>query len=157
MRKLILLMFLGLFASCELFTSKEEQTKNRVNEELLTIDWNDVDQYPLFEGCDETAPKEIQRDCFQNQMLQIASDTLDSLSFEVDNELEDTLYIDFVVDEHGFISILEMEEKQSVLNEIADFNEQITERLNNLTVAPALKRGIPVGLRFRLPLVLNTQ
>ncbi|WP_298793892.1 hypothetical protein [uncultured Allomuricauda sp.] len=157
MRKLILLMFLGLFTSCELFKSKEEQTKNRVNEELLAIDWNDVDQYPLFEGCDETAPKEIQRDCFQNEMLKIASDTLDSLSFEVDNDLEDTLYIDFEVDEHGFISILEMEEKQSVLNEIADFNEQITERLNNLTVAPALKRGIPVGLRFRLPLVLNTQ
>ncbi|WP_420321430.1 hypothetical protein [Flagellimonas sp.] len=156
MRKLVLLVFLGLLMSCELFTSKEEQTKNRVNQELLTIDWNDVDQYPLFEGCDETAPKEIQRDCFQTKMLQIASDTLESLNFEVQNDLEDTLYIDFKVDEHGFISILEMEEKQSILDEIADFNQQITERLRDLTVAPALKRGIPVSLRFRIPLVLNT-
>ncbi len=156
MRKLILLSFLVFFTSCELFTSKEEQTKNRINEELLAIDWNDVDQYPLFEGCDETAPKEIQRECFQTRMLQIAADTLDSLSFEVENDMEDTLYIDFNVDEHGFISIVEIEEKQVVLNEIANFNEQISERLADLTVAPALKRGMPVSLRFRLPLVLNT-
>ncbi|WP_136467703.1 hypothetical protein [Flagellimonas onchidii] len=156
MRKLILLSFLGLLISCELFTSKEEQTKNRVNEELLAIDWNDVDQYPLFEGCDETAPKEIQRECFQTRMLQIAADTLDSLSFEVENDMEDTLYIDFKVDEHGFISIVEIEEKQVILNEIANFNEQISERLADLTVAPALKRGMPVSLRFRLPLILNT-
>ncbi|WP_420602962.1 hypothetical protein [Flagellimonas sp.] len=157
MRKLILLSFLGLFTSCELFTSKEEQTKKKVDEELLAIDWNDVDQYPLFDGCDETVSKQIQRECFQNKMLQIAADTLDSLSFEVENDLEDTLYIDFKVDEHGFISILEIEEKQTILNEIADFNEQISERLVDLTVAPALKRGMPVSLRFRLPLVLNTR
>ena len=51
-----------------------------------------------------------------------------------------------------------MEEKNTVLNEISDFNLRVSERLNDLTtVAPALKQGNPVGLRFRLPLVLNTQ
>jgi hypothetical protein len=71
--------------------------------------------------------------------------------------LNDTVYVDFLIDEHGFISVLNVEEKTSVLNEIADFNAKITARLNDLTtVAPALKRGNPVSLRFRLPLLLNT-
>src|SRR5690606_40510153 len=57
MRKICLLCCFGLLVSCELFMTKEERARNLVNEELLSIDWNDVDQYPLVEVCDETAVK----------------------------------------------------------------------------------------------------
>ncbi|WP_108425009.1 MULTISPECIES: hypothetical protein [Flagellimonas] len=158
MQKYVLwIIFMGLFVSCELFESKEDKTQKLVNEELMAIDWNDVDQYPLFDSCDETATKEAQRECFQNVMADYFSEALAGLQFQVDSDLNDTVYIDFMIDEHGFISVINVEEKTAVLNEISDFNTKISERLNDLTtVAPALKRGNPVGLRFRLPLVLNT-
>ncbi|MFD2100682.1 hypothetical protein [Flagellimonas iocasae] len=157
MRKYMLLSFFGLLVSCELFMSQEDKTQKLVNEELLAIDWNDVDQYPHFDGCDETATKQAQRECFQSVMLDSFSNALDSLEFQVNHDLNDTVYIDFVIDEHGFISVLNVEEKTSVLNEITDFNTKVSELLNDLTtVAPAIKRGNPVSLRFRLPLVLNT-
>lgn len=156
MRKLVVLCFFGLLASCELFMSKEDKTQKMVNEELLAIDWNDVDKYPLFEDCDEMATKQVQRDCFQSEILSHFSQALDSLEFQVDNDLNDTMYVDFLVDEHGFISVLNLEENSNILKEIEDFNTQITGRLKDLTVAPALKRGNPVSLRFRLPIVLNT-
>ncbi len=153
----LFIIFLGLLVSCELFESKEDKTQKLVNAELLAIDWNDVDQYPLFDDCDETATKQVQRQCFQNVMLDSFSNALDSLEFQVNQDLNDTVYIDFVIDEHGFISVLNVEEKTAVLNAIADFNSKISEQLNDLTtVAPAIKRGNPVSLRFRLPLVLNT-
>lgn len=153
----LLIIFMGSLVSCELFESKEVKTQKLVNEELLAIDWNDVDQYPLFEDCDETADKEAQRECFQNVMSEYFAEALSGLEFQVRNDLHDTVYIDFLIDEHGFISVLNVEEKTSVLNEISNFNTKISARLNDLTtVAPALKRGNPVGLRFRLPLVLNT-
>lgn len=157
MQKYFLIICLGLLSSCELLMSKEDKTKKLVNEELLAIDWNDVDQYPLFEVCDETAPKLVQRECFQNAMLKHFSQALDSLQFQVNNDLNDTMYIDFLIDEHGFISVVDIEENTTILSEIEDFNAQVSERLRDLTVAPALKRGIPVSLRFRLPIVLNTQ
>ncbi|WP_298929820.1 hypothetical protein [uncultured Allomuricauda sp.] len=157
MRKFLLISCLGLLASCELFMSKEDKTQKMVNEELLSIDWNDVDQYPLFEDCDETATKQAQRECFQSVMLNHFSKALEGLQFQVDKDLNDTMYIDFSIDEHGFISVLNVEENTAILNEISDFNAKISDRLNDLTtVAPALKRGIPVGLKFRLPIVLNT-
>lgn len=143
--------------SCELFESKEDKAQKLVNEELLAIDWNDVDQYPHFDNCDETATKEAQKQCFQTVMLEYFTEALSGLKFQVMHDLNDTVYIDFLVDEHGFISVLNVEEKTSVLNEIEDFNTKISTRLNDLTtVAPALKRGNPVSLRFRLPLLLNT-
>ncbi|WP_431162888.1 hypothetical protein [Flagellimonas beolgyonensis] len=158
MRKFLWMsLCIGLLASCELFESKEDKAQKLVNEELLGIDWNDVDQYPHFDSCDELAVKEAQRQCFQTVMIDTFSKALSGLKFQVQHDLNDTVYVDFLIDEHGFISVLNVEEKTSVLNEIADFNAKITARLNDLTtVAPALKRGNPVSLRFRLPLVLNT-
>ncbi len=157
MRKICLLCCFGLLVSCELFMTKEERARNLVNEELLSIDWNDVDQYPLFEACDETAVKEAQRECFQNEMAEYFSEALAGLAFEVEQDVNDTLYIDFLIDEHGFISVLEVGEQSEALKEIKDFKTKIAQRLNDLTtVAPALKRGSPVSLRFRLPLLLNT-
>ena len=90
-------------------------------------------------------------------MMAYFSKAMDGLQFQVDNDLNDTTYIDFLIDEHGFITILNVEENTEILNEISDFNTKVSNRLNDLTtVAPALKRGIPVALKFRLPIVLNT-
>ncbi|AWX44983.1 hypothetical protein HME9304_01990 [Flagellimonas maritima] len=157
MRKLLFLYCIGLLASCELFTSKEVEARKIINKELLEIDWNDVDQYPLFDDCDETAIKQVQRECFQQVLSNYFSEALEGLRFQVDNDLNDTMHIDFLIDEHGFISVLNAEENASISNEISDFNTEISNRLNDLTtVAPALKRGIPVSLKFRLPIVIYT-
>jgi len=152
-----LLCCFGLLVSCELFMSQEEKAQKLVNEDLLSIDWNDVDQYPLFDVCDETAVKAAQRECFQNVMADYLAEVLAELSFEVEQDVNDTVYIDFLVDEHGFISVFELDHSIGALKGMEDFNGILTKRLNHLaTVAPALKRGTPVSLRFRLPLLLNT-
>ncbi|TAI47176.1 hypothetical protein [Flagellimonas allohymeniacidonis] len=157
MRKLFGILILGLSTSCNLFVSQEETTKNMVNQELLEINWNDVDQYPLFEGCEEDLDKIAQRSCFESAMLGYFSESLEGLSFQVNKDMNDTIYVDFLIDEHGFIAVQNVEEKESVLNEIANFNTEVSRRLNDLTtVAPALKRGVPVSIRFRLPIILNT-
>lgn len=157
MQKFYAIWLLGLLASCNLFVSREETTNNMVNKELLEIDWNDVDQYPLFEGCEESLDKLAQRRCFEEAMLGYFSESLQGLRFQVNNDLNDTIYVDFLIDEHGFITVQNVQEKESVLNEISNFNSEVSRRLNDLTtVAPALKRGVPVSIKFRLPIVLNT-
>jgi hypothetical protein len=150
-------LVLTCFASCNFFQSQEKQTEKLINEELLAIDWNDVDQYPLFENCDETATKNEQRICFQETMMSYFSTAFGDVEFEVDNDLNDTLYIDFLIDEHGFMTVLEIQEKDKLYGVLPNLKGEISERLNNLTtVAPALKRSTPVSVKFRLPLVLNT-
>ncbi|NAY92690.1 hypothetical protein GTQ34_12255 [Muricauda sp. JGD-17] len=156
MQKYLFLICFGMLVSCELFMSKEDKTQKMVDDELLAIDWNDVDQYPLFEECDETVSKPQQKGCFQNVLMGYFSKALDSLHFQVEENLNDTVFIDFEVDEHGFITIRNVEEKTAIFNQIENFRSEVTQRLNDFTVKPALKRGIPVSIRFRLPLVLST-
>ncbi|GMN11535.1 hypothetical protein MTsPCn9_25870 [Croceitalea sp. MTPC9] len=157
MRKFLFFFFLLSLVSCEYFRSQEKQTEQIVNDELLAIDWNDVDQYPLFENCDENATKEAQRNCFQVTMLSYFATAFDDLEFEVEKDINDTLHIDFLIDEHGFMTVLEIQEKDNVNKVLPQLKEEFSKRLNDLTtVAPALKRSTPVSVKFRLPIVLNT-
>ncbi|AKA35353.1 hypothetical protein [Flagellimonas lutaonensis] len=158
MRTLLLMVGFILFVSCELFTSRQKHTDRLINEELMAIDWNDVDQYPLFEECDELAEKPLQLQCFREHMIRHMADTLEGLEYQVSEDLQDTVRVDLLIDEHGFITVLRVQGTDTVDQMIPGFNDEITERLNDLTtVKPAIKRGVPVSIKFRLPIVLNTE
>lgn len=150
-------MILLIFNSCQFFMSKEEQTQKIVSEELMAIDWNDVDQYPLFEGCDEMAVKQEQRACFEREMLQRFVKAFSDTVFEVDEELNDTLFVDFEVDEDGFVNIVEIEENAIIENVVPGFRDEVRSRFSDLTVIPAHKQGINVKIKFRLPIILDTE
>jgi len=157
MRKLGILCFFCLFTSCKWFDSRETRTRKLVQAELKSIDWNDVDQYPLFSDCDESNSKEAQKNCFEQTLLLHFSSTLHDFEFVLDQEVDDVIYVDFLVDREGAISVLDIERNDAVQDQIPEFNGVITQSLKSLPrLAPALKRGIPVNAKFRIPLVLNT-
>ncbi len=158
MRRLVILGVFFLMASCQWFASQEAKTQMLVEEELQSIDWNDVDQYPLFDDCDETVSKTAQKACFENTLLLHFSMTLQDFEFVLDEEVDDTIYVDFLVDSEGTMSVLEIQENNTVKQQIPEFDAIITQSLKSLPrVEPALKRGIPVNAKFRIPIVLNTK
>lgn len=147
-----------LLVSCEWFSSRESNTQKLVDRELKGIDWNDVDQYPLFEECDEVEAKTAQRECFEKTLLMHLTLTLHDFEFVLNKDFEDTIYVDFLVDKEGSLSVIEIEENAAVREQIPEFNGIITQSLRSLPrLEPALKRGIPVNTKFRIPLVLNTK
>lgn len=157
MRKMGILCGLCLMVSCDWVSSREANTQKLVDRELSGIDWNDVDQYPLFEECDEAVAKTTQRECFENTLLMHLSMTLENFEFMLNNDFEVTIYVDFLVDREGVLSVLEIDENAAVREQIPEFNGIITQSLKSLPkLEPALKRGIPVNAKFRIPLVLNT-
>lgn len=157
MRKLGILCFFCLLISCKWFETRETRTRKLVQAELKSIDWNDVDQYPLFSDCDESNSKEAQRNCFEQTLLLHFSSTLHDFEFVLDQDVDDVIYVDFLVDKDGAISVLDIEKNAAVQDQIPEFNGVITQSLKSLPrLAPALKRGIPVNAKFRIPLVLNT-
>ncbi len=157
MRKIAVLCGLCLMVSCDWFSSREANTRKLVDKELSGIDWNDVDQYPLFAECDEGVVKTAQRECFENTLLQHLTTTLQDFEFVLNTDFEDTIYVDFLVDRDGRLSVLNIQENAAVRKQIPEFNGIITQSLRSIPkLEPALKRGIPVNAKFRIPLVLNT-
>lgn len=157
MRFLLTLIGLLLITSCNWLMPKEEKTRRLVQEELRSINWNDVDQYPLFKTCGESISKEEQRKCFEEELLNHFSSTLGDFEFILEEDVEDTIYIDFLVERDGSVTVLDIEDHMVVQDQIPEFNAIITQSLKSLPeIEPALKRGIPVNAKFRIPLELNT-
>ena len=157
MRFFLALFGLCLISSCNWLVPKEEKTRRLVQQELSSINWNDVDQYPMFQTCDETISKEEQRICFEEELLDHFSRTLSDFEFILKEDVGDTIYVDFLVERDGSITVLDIEDQMAVQDQIPEFNAIITQSLKSLPeVQPALKRGMPVSAKFRIPLELNT-
>lgn len=158
MRIVILLCSFICFTSCDFFVSKEVKTQELVSREMQHINFNDVDQFPLFENCDETNSKEQNKMCFVDTLLGHFSKSLEGFEFVLKEEIVDTLYVDFLMDKKGKISVLDIEHNAIVDEQIPEFDAIITRCLSTLPRAtPALKRGIPVKAKFRIPIILNTK
>lgn len=157
MRKVAVLVCFGLFASCNWFVSKEEKTQELVNEEMRQINFNEVDRYPLFNDCDEMMDKEAQLECFKTTLLSHYTATLEEFEFEFAADVSITVYVDFLVDNQGQISVLEVERNEDIDNQIPEFRSIVTQSLKGLPpLLPALKRGVPVSSKFRIPILLNS-
>ena len=157
MRFFLALSFVLLLASCDWLVPKEEKTRRLVQQELSSINWNDVDQYPMFKTCGESISKDEQRICFEEELLNHFSRTLNDFEFILKEDVGDTIYVDFLVERDGSITVLDIEDQMVVQDQIPEFNAIITQSLKSLPeIQPALKRGIPVSAKFRIPLELNT-
>lgn len=151
------LLLAGCLSACNLFESREQRTQKLVDAEIQTINFNEVDQFPLFDDCQETEDKAVQRRCFEETLLMHLSMTLQNFEFRSQASLKDTLHIDFKVDAQGVISITSVEQHPAIVEANPEFERIVTGSLRSLPrLQPALKRGIPVATRFRLPLVLQT-
>ncbi len=157
MQRITILVLLCLMTSCDLFTSTDKKTQELVNKELLEIDWNDVDSYPLFETCDENMTKTGQRECFENELLKHCAETLNEFDFVLESDINPTVIVDFLVDKDGRIDIIDIEKDSAINKQMPEFDGIIRQSLKNMpSLAPALKRGIPVKAKFRIPIVLKS-
>jgi len=157
MRQLSILLVLCSLASCDFFSSKEEKTAELVNEQLQQIDWSDVDNYPLFANCDETVSKVAQRQCFESELLKHCSESLVKYAFHISTETNPKVLVDLLVDQDGKISVIGIEKDTGINTQMPKFDAIIVQAIKNVPpLAPALKRGIPVKAKFRIPIVLKS-
>ena len=158
MRKWLLILVLCGFTSCSLFESKEEKTQKLVDKELQQIDWSDVDDYPLFSDCDETVSKMLQKGCFEEKILLHLSADLKAFQLHSDKKVEEVIFLDFVIENNGDISIESIDNKEIFGTQMTEFNARVKRSLKSLPrIEPALKRGIPVRAKFRIPIFLKSK
>lgn len=155
----LLAILLTLFLSgCNLFDSEKVSSEKIYEEEVQTIDWTEVDSYPLFNGCNEEMKKNDQRNCFIKTINEILFKDLHHRKFIVSEEISDTVRVILEVNEKGKIQIIEMKTDSLLTKEFPEFENLIHQKLDSFPFArPALKRGIPVKTQFTLPVIIQTQ
>ncbi len=89
-------------------------------------------------------------------LLRHFSRSLQESDLVLEEEVKDTIFVNIRMEDTGAITLIDIKNDAQVSQQIPGFRNQIEKSLNNLPkIEPALKRGIPVSAKFRIPIVLQ--
>ena len=156
MKKLTYIFLLLLLCSCDYFDKRKVNADELLNEELKTVNWNEVDDYPNFETCDETEDKLSRKKCFEETLTRAIFTSLNEAGIVVTESFSDTLMMVFQISEKGELQLIEIEENELISANIPNIDSLLISGLNDLPkIYPAVKRGQQVRTQFKLPVVIN--
>jgi len=156
MRFALIFCFIICF-SCQYFEKKKLNSDVILEQELQTFKWDEVDQYPTFETCDDDNNYEGNKTCFESIFTTHISEVLkDSDMAFLDSE-NDTILVNFLVSKTGEITISNLYASHLSEVSIQNLNEILSASLLELPkLYPAIKRSQHVQTVFQLPIILNT-
>ena len=156
----MIIIFFFLSISCEFnFQIDKKITVDEfINEELKSLNWNDVDQYPVFENCLEINNVKNKNNCFVETITNSFRDNLKTNNLVLNRTLIDTVRMVLKVDKIGKISI----ENMTISDQNNKYKEVITKSFENTVSSlpklyPAIKRGQEVDVIFNIPIIISTE
>ncbi|WP_353779642.1 hypothetical protein [Winogradskyella sp. 3972H.M.0a.05] len=156
MRRSLLLLLLISVASCQYFDKKKVYTEDIVKEELETINWNDVDQYPSFSNCEALQEKLERKQCFETTLIDHVANYFSNQNIVVSEDIEDTLTLKIAIDKQGVLSLQTLEIDSLTQAQIPKLDSLVNRSLLTLPkIFPAIKRGQQVDTEFTLPIVIR--
>lgn len=154
--KFLLLLFLA--CSCQFFETEKIGSETFYQEELKSIDWRDVDQYPSFANCENTTEKAQQKSCFENTLANHLKQAFGRHKAIAVHDLNDTVKLSFSIDNRGKLKVNSVNMSATLEMEFPFLDQWLMESIDTLQpVAPAYKRGIPVATQFTLPIIIKTE
>ncbi|NEV93963.1 hypothetical protein G3567_07365 [Psychroflexus sp. YR1-1] len=155
--KLWTLFFLTLMlSSCQDFDFKKQSAEEIMQEELKSINWEEVDFYPTFQNCGLVTSKEESKVCFETQIKQAVSNRLSQQQILTSKSAQDTVILELFITEEGeaLLKTISISDELSAQN--PDLDDWLKEAISELPdLYPAQKRSVPVPLRSELPIILK--
>lgn len=158
--KYLIILLSLILVSCQFFETEKISTQTFYEEEIQTINWNDIDQYPVFVHCEDFSEKKDQERCFTSTLLNVFMKAVeDQVSENMLNvSIQDTIFLTLNVSEKAKFSMQKIEMDSLMIRIFPFLKEALLGRVDSLQLrAPAYKRGIPVKTEFTLPIVITTE
>ena len=160
MRETLIIISFFLLYSCQ-FDFKIDRkisVDEFINEELKSFNWNEVDQYPVFENCLGINSISEKNNCFVETITESFKENLTNNSLILNRTLVDTVNMILKVDKTAEISI----ESINISSQNIKYKEVISRSFNktisNLPkLYPAIKRGQQVDVIFKIPIIISTE
>lgn len=153
MKRLILIVILVILSSCDYFNKKKIDTKEILDEELKSINWNDVDEYPTFSICDSTDNKKT---CFEDVLRNRLNEHLLRQNIIVTEDISDTILLKIHIDNKGNFTLKDIVSNEMTKAQIPQLDSLLRHSFDSLPkIYPAIKRSQQVATEFNLPVVVT--
>ncbi|RLD25870.1 MAG: hypothetical protein DRI75_12685 [Bacteroidetes bacterium] len=156
MKYLVIFFLFFCISSCDYFDKKKIFSEDILKEDLQTINWNDVDEYPTFSSCDSSSTKSQRKQCFETTLTTYITTQLSNEIIIVTKDINDTIMITFQISETGKLSVIEIKSSDLIKAQIPKMDTLLMESLKDLpNIFPAIKRSQQVKTEFKLPVVIS--
>ena len=160
MRITLIIISLLLVNSCQFDfqMNRKISVDEFINEELKSFNWNEVDQYPVFESCLELNNIPQKNKCFIETITNNFTANLKKNNLVLNRTLVDTVNMVLMVDKNGLISVerINISEKNLKYKEVI-YSSFINTVSNLPKLYPAIKRGQQVDVIFTMPIIISTE
>ena len=157
-RLIIFISIIMVTNSCD-FISPKKTTLIKTTLADSTIDFNDVDVYPLFMDCNNCDTSEKQNLCFEMELIRRLQKLTSKKVLDASGKVNDTVLVDILVNTQGKISVVKIHQNENVAEQLPELDNLLYKSIASLPAAvqPSLKRGIPVNSMFKLPILVSVK
>ena len=156
MKYIKIVIVLICLSSCDYFNKRKVYSEEILKEDLKTFNWNEVDQYPTFISCDNTASNDEKRVCFEQTLSQHIASYLGEQVIVVTQDVNDTVFITFQISDSGKLIMVSIDKSDYINTQIPELDTLMMNSLRGLPkIYPAIKRSQQVKTEFKLPIVIS--
>ena len=153
LRVFSLFFFLLLITSCD-HLSFSKIKKNQVLDTL--VNFSSVDTSPSFKVCDSIIDKQKKSDCFRTTIHQKIGMELHKHEFSLKNPISEIVYVDLLINSKGKIILETIESSENMKIQLPKLAAILKVSVASIpSIYPAIKRGIPVTTKYRLPIKIE--
>lgn len=153
LRVFSLFFFSLLITSCD-HLSFSKIKKNQVLDTL--VNFSSVDTSPSFKVCDSIIDKQKKSDCFRTTIHQKIGMELHKHEFSLKNPISEIVYVDLLINSKGKIILETIESSENMKIQLPKLAAILKVSVASIpSIYPAIKRGIPVTTKYRLPIKIE--
>lgn len=142
--------------SCSSWETEKIPAEQYFSKKWEAIDLHQVTEYPYPEACKDLIAREAIKKCFEREIKSIFYNSLAKSPLLVTTAVDDTLWIDMIVNEKGSLCIDSVRMQQSTRKELPLLESYVFQTAMDMpTLEPATLEGTPVKVKFRLPVILK--
>jgi len=148
----LFLLFL-LITSCDNFSFSKNKNLQAVD---TIVDYTSVDFSPSFKVCDSIIDKHQKSNCFRTTIHQKIGAELQKYQFVIRDSISEIVYVDLLINSKGKIVLEAMDSSKEIKIKLPKLDSVLRVSVDKIpNVYAAIKRGIPVTTKYRLPIKIQ--
>nr|AOE12270.1 conserved hypothetical protein [uncultured bacterium] len=120
------------------------------------VNFSSVDTSPSFKVCDSIIDKQKKTNCFRTTIHQKIGAELQKHQFVIRDSISEIVYVDLLINSKGKIILEAMDSSEEIKIKLPKLDSVLRISIDKIpNVYAAIKRGIPVTTKYRLPIKIQ--
>ena len=120
------------------------------------VNFSSVDTSPSFKVCDSIIDKQKKTNCFRTTIHQKIGAELQKYQFVIRDSISEIVYVDLLINSKGKIILEAMDSSEEIKIKLPKLDSVLRISIDKIpNVYAAIKRGIPVTTKYRLPIKIQ--